>query len=62
MSSVMPLLAISLSMFLVGVFFYAYAGYIETGKFRTFWLRFVFMLAFSASGIVGAIWCLQFII
>lgn len=62
MSSVIPLLAISLSVFLIGVFFYAYTGYIETGKFRTFWIRFVSMLAFSASGIVGAIWCLQFII
>lgn len=62
MSSVMPLLSISLSAFLVGVFFYAYAGYIETGKLRTFWIRFVSMLAFSASGIVGVIWCLQFII
>lgn len=62
MSSVIPLLAISLSVFLVGVFFYAYTGYIETGKARIFWLRFISMLAFSASGIVGAIWCLQFII
>lgn len=59
---IIPLIAISLSAFLVGVFFYAYTGYIETGKFRTFWIRFIFMLAFSASGIAGAIWCLQFII
>lgn len=62
MSSVIPLLAIALSAFLVSVFFYAYTGYVETGKVRTFWLRFASMLAFSASGIAGAIWCLQFII
>lgn len=57
-----PLIAIALSVFLIGVFFYAYTGYIETGKVRTFWIRFISILAFSASGIAGAIWCLQFII
>ena len=62
MSSVIPLLAISLSVFLIGVFFYAYTGYAETGKFRAFWIRFISMIAFSAGGIAGAIWCLQFII
>lgn len=59
---IIPLIAITLSVFLIGVFFYAYTGYIGTGKARTFWIRFVSMLAFSASGIAGAIWCLQFII
>lgn len=59
---IVPLIAIALSVFLVGVFLYAYTGYIETGKFRTFWVRFISMLAFSASGIAGSIWCLQFIV